>query len=412
MHVLTRTSLSKSLFLALSIVLCLSTSPFLTKAEAAPPANASWIPVPELSDEFNGTALDTSKWKTGLWYSVSGVGAFNDNNVSVSGGNLVIAAKKENYNGKAYTFGAVESKFDIPGINSYVEIRAKALDSSANVLSAIWMQSSPMTSASNPNPEIDIQETFDFNKMTSALHTWKVNPDFHMPYGSHKWNTGVNVSADYHVYGLERRDGKLRFYFDGQLAWETKPVDSSLVEMARHMVLSLEGHLGNPNDAFLPGTFQVDYVRTYYADNANVPADGSYKIMNRKSGKALQVPASSSADGMQLIQQAYGGGNHEKWMITKNPDGTFTIKNVNSLKNMDLSGGNTANGTPVIQSSVTNQTNQNWHLIPTGDGYYKILSSVSGKAAAVKDASVADGAKVIEWTYGTAQNDQWQIAIP
>ena len=33
--------------------------------------------------------------------------------------------------------------------------------------------------------------------------------------------------------------------------------------MARHVVLSLEGHLGDPVDGHLPQSFLVDYVRTY-----------------------------------------------------------------------------------------------------------------------------------------------------
>ncbi len=33
--------------------------------------------------------------------------------------------------------------------------------------------------------------------------------------------------------------------------------------MPRHVVLSLEGHLGDPVGRFLPQSFLVDYVRTY-----------------------------------------------------------------------------------------------------------------------------------------------------
>ena len=78
-----------------------------------------------------------------------------------------------------------------------------------------------------------------------------------------EFDTGVDVSADFHVYGLERSNGKLRFYFDGKLAWEVAPSDPSFVNMPRHVVLSLEGHLGDPVDRHLPQSFLVDYVRTY-----------------------------------------------------------------------------------------------------------------------------------------------------
>ena len=232
-----------------------------------------WNLVAAASDEFDGFTLDTAKWKKGLWYETSGVLAFKQENIAVADGNLVLTAKRESFNEKSYTFGAVESLFDVPGADSYVEIRARALHRNANVLSAIWMQSSPLTVAANPNPEIDIQETFDYHGLVSTLHTWAIDPEkpaptaetdyIHTRTDPHAFKTGVDVSADYHVYGLERSYGKLRFYFDGQLAWEVAPSERSFVSMPRHVVLSLEGHLGDPVDGYLPQSFLVDYVRTY-----------------------------------------------------------------------------------------------------------------------------------------------------
>ncbi|WP_433243376.1 glycoside hydrolase family 16 protein [Streptosporangium sp. CA-135522] len=217
------------------------------------------------SDEFTGTGLDAAKWRTGLWYAKSGVGAFNPSNVSVADGNLLLTAKKESYNGSPYTFGAVESKFDVPG-DSYVEVRAKVLDSRANVLSAIWLQSSPLSVEHNPNPEIDIHETFSYSRIVSTLHrwVWPYSAENHHVDGDKRFDFGVaDTSTGYHVYGLERRNGRLRFFADGKLAWDVVPPDPAYVDMARHMVLSLEGHLGQPNDAYLPSAFLIDYVRTY-----------------------------------------------------------------------------------------------------------------------------------------------------
>ena len=126
------------------------------------PHPGKWNLVVAASDEFDGSTLDAAKWKKGLWYDTSGVLAFKQENITVSGGNLVLTARKEVFNEKSYTCGAVESLFDVPGVNSYLEVRAKALPRVANVLSAIWLQSSPLTLANNPNPEIDIQETFNY----------------------------------------------------------------------------------------------------------------------------------------------------------------------------------------------------------------------------------------------------------
>lgn len=149
-------------------------------AKAAPPAEGNWTLLPAASDEFDGNELDSTKWNNGIWYDVTSALAFSPSNVTVRDGNLVLTAKKENYNGKSYTAGAVESKFEVPGTDSYVEVRAKALDKRANVLSAIWLQSSPLNSFMDPNPEIDIMETFDYGKLSSTLHIWQQRPSFHL----------------------------------------------------------------------------------------------------------------------------------------------------------------------------------------------------------------------------------------
>jgi beta-glucanase (GH16 family) len=236
-------------------------------AYADPPTKGCWILAPSASDDF--TSFDSSKWTKGLWYATSGVGAFNPANVTVTGGELELTAKLGTYNGVPYTFGAVESKFDIPGAPSYVEVRAKPLDSAANVLSAIWMQTSPLTQANNPNPEIDIEETFTYNQLLTSLHRWIMarpgDTDYTHREDAHKrYTTGVADSSDgYHVYGLERNNGVLRSYFDNQLAWQIRPRDAAYAAMPRHLVLSLEGHLGQPVDAYLPATFRIDYVHTY-----------------------------------------------------------------------------------------------------------------------------------------------------
>lgn len=383
-------------------------------AEAAPPESGNWTLLPAASDEFDGTCLDEQKWTNGIWYDVTTDLAFHPDNVSVRDGNLVLAAKKEAYNGKNYTAAAVESKFEVPGTASYVEVRAKALDKKANVLSAIWMQSSPLNSALNPNPEIDIMETFDYTKMTSTLHTWHQNPSIHLQRGTKGWKTGLeDISADYHTYALERRDGKLRFYFDGQLTWEKTSIEDSFVELSRHMVLSLEGHLGTPAEEYLPGEFLVDYVRTYYdSDFAGVPADGNYQIVNRQSKKALDIPDAQAGGSAQLVQKDTASAG--SWTLWKQADDTWTMTNTANGNCVDLTAdtGVTSNGTAVVQYGYHGEANQKWYLVPTDGGAFKIISALSGKALCVKDASLEENAPIVQWTYGNDNedtNDEWMF---
>lgn len=258
-------------------------------------------------------------------------------------------------------------------------------------------------------------ETFNYYSYEQALHTWWINPNdpsdyVHTVAGHHTWNTGVDMSNDYHIYGLERKDGKLSFYFDGELAWEMTPSDPSFVAMDRHMVLSLEGHLGNPVDAYLPDSFVIDYVRTYAYIGTEEPVvdEGTYKIINKNSNKVLYVPGGSTNNGTHLSQTSYSNENAQKWLLSEIADG-YTLQNVNSNLYADIAARSTEDGGIALQWSWYGGDNQKWTLEDQGNGYYKIRSNNSGKYLCVENASTSDGAKIVQWAEGSGDHYLWLI---
>jgi beta-glucanase (GH16 family) len=245
---------------------------------AGQPPSSDWTLIPEISDEFSGTSLDATKWKIETGYPGSGPFAFSPKNVTVSGGRLNLTARKEDLNGKPYTAAFLESKISDPGNGSYVEVRARPIDFRANICCAIWEQNFPLGEAANPNPEIDIQEYMLGKigipeRVASTLHRWPTKPGVHTMDATQTYDALRPLYYDFHTYGLERRDGKLRFYLDGFKYWEYNVASMpEFVTMPRHVIFSLEGHAGNPVDAFLPAAFQIDYLRIY---RYNGPAGGS-----------------------------------------------------------------------------------------------------------------------------------------
>jgi hypothetical protein len=234
--------------------------------QAAPPSGQAWTLDPVRSDEFDDLALDTSRWVSGpLWYASTGEAwPFRAENGFVSARNLHLRAVP----GTPLTVAAVHSKFLIPG-ESYLEVRAKCLPWAARILTAIWLQG-PFESQHNPNVEIDVQEVFDPRRIESNLHLWEAAPDKHVGGGvGHPVDVGVDVTEDYHLYGLERRSPDVvRVYFDGQIVWDAKPSDPArYVSQERWLIFSLEGHLqgrGMPvGTAHLPADALIDYVRLY-----------------------------------------------------------------------------------------------------------------------------------------------------
>jgi len=250
----------------------------LTFISAGEPPSTNWALV--MNDEFSGSSLDTTKWSTTCGYPVSGGFAFNPTNIVVSEGSLKLVANKETLHGKSYTAAFLESRFNDPGNGSYLEVQAKMMDARANVCCAIWEQTFPLLRSLNPNPEIDIVEYMlgsnaSPKMVRTTLHRWPIKAGPHTE-DAHTIFYGPAPLCDaFHTYGLERSDGKLRFYLDGSKYWEadvnSMPED---VTMPRHLIFSVEGHAGKPVDAYLPAIFEIDYVRIYKHRDTS-PASGS-----------------------------------------------------------------------------------------------------------------------------------------
>lgn len=135
----------------------------------------------------------------------------------------------------------------------------------------------------------------------------------------------------------------------------------------------------------------------------------SYKLINKKSGKVIDVPGSSTNNGTQLIQYLDKASSNQLWSITDTGNGYFKLINKNSGKAMDVYGGANADGTAIIQYDYSGSNNQLWTLIESAPGYFSILSKGSGKAVETQNGSLADNALLVQQPRTNADQQLWSI---
>ncbi|MFG1935852.1 family 20 glycosylhydrolase [Micromonospora tulbaghiae] len=132
-----------------------------------------------------------------------------------------------------------------------------------------------------------------------------------------------------------------------------------------------------------------------------------YRILNRNSGKALEVPA-GAGDGGHAIQWTNNGALHQRWTLTDAGNGYYRIANRSSGKVLDVFGSQTADGADVIQWAWTGNDNQLWSIVPEG-GYHRIVNRATGKALTVAGSDLTDGADVVQSTYTGGNHQQWTL---
>ncbi|GIF63879.1 hypothetical protein Ais01nite_19140 [Asanoa ishikariensis] len=150
-------------------------------------------------------------------------------------------------------------------------------------------------------------------------------------------------------------------------------------------------------------------VNTPSAAAATVDTTAWYVLVNRTSGKALDVYNLATNDGARITQWSRNDGNNQQWQFVDSGDGYYRLKSRLSGKVLDVSNRSTADGAAIVQWADGNGTNQQFRLADSDSGYVRLIARHSGKAVEVQNASTADGANVVQYADWGGANQQWQL---
>ncbi|WP_416905449.1 endo-1,4-beta-xylanase [Micromonospora echinospora] len=133
-----------------------------------------------------------------------------------------------------------------------------------------------------------------------------------------------------------------------------------------------------------------------------------YEVVNRNSGKRLDVCGLSTADGSCVQQYARSGGTNQQWQFVDSGGGYYRLRARHSDKVLDVHNFSTADSAAIVQWSDHNGTNQQFRVVDV-TGYVKLINRNSGKAVEIQGASTADGGAVVQYTDWNGTNQQWQL---
>lgn len=167
----------------------------------------------------------------------------------------------------------------------------------------------------------------------------------------------------------------------------------------------------------LPSRATVTFAGTVPAApvlSATPAAGSTYRIVSRASGKPIGVCWASTADGACILQFTDDGDPDQRWRLVDAGSGYFNLINANSGKALDNPEGSTADGTQMQQWTIwgAGNSNQQWLISPVGDGWYTIQNRTSGKVLDVRDGSVSDTAAIQQWTYYVDNPNQHFKFVP
>ncbi len=282
-----------------------------TVLPASDPNNeGGWVLREDISDEFEGDKIDSSKWfvegENGDYYIWKGraPSQFAAQNVIVEDGKLKIRsqwepdfefAKDEGHEGNTYrthdgkdipvTTGGVISRKRF--LNGYMEVKSKAGD--AAMTAAFWAigyesELDIYEQMGNPNAGNDIKE----NTVKMSVHDWQPPAKRPTRKFGYKKQLPYRVADDFHVYGCEWGEDYLKCYIDGELVYETTQEKEDLRE--------------------LPVDFEIEYIRVWQKPQSNLLQRAAFgfegPFLYQDQPRPLdQVPESSENNKYQKFWQ-------------------------------------------------------------------------------------------------------------
>jgi hypothetical protein len=150
-------------------------------------------------------------------------------------------------------------------------------------------------------------------------------------------------------------------------------------------------------------------VTTSSASAATVNTSAWYTIVNRNSGKLIDICSASTADGACVQQYQANNGTNQQFQFVDSGGGYYRIKARHSGKVLDDYNFATTDGAPVKQWTDLNGANQQWRLADSDSGYVRFINRTSGKALEVQGASTANGGAIVQYADWNGTNQQWQL---
>jgi beta-glucanase (GH16 family) len=253
------------------------------------------------SDEFDGDALDDTRWSPNIWpprkvndedQAYTG----REKNLRVENGMLIIEAHKEDYEGASYTSGRVHSEGKGDFLYGRFEVRAQ-LPRGQGTWAAIWiLPSDPYKYSTTCEPgedwqgsttcdawpnsgEIDIMEHVGY-QMGHVHGTVHNEAYYWLKWEQRKGRILLDApDEEFHIYSLEWTPERIDIFVDDThyfsymnegTGWNAWPYDHPYNLILNVAIGGGWGRAGGPiDDSIFPQRMLVDYVRVFERVHAN-----------------------------------------------------------------------------------------------------------------------------------------------
>lgn len=138
--------------------------------------------------------------------------------------------------------------------------------------------------------------------------------------------------------------------------------------------------------------------------------DDCYFIMNKRTGRCIDVEDWARRPGKRIIQWRYHGGLNQLWSMERCEDPWFKITSVHSGRCLQVKDARTDDDAPIEQGIFEEKRHQQWSLTRGPERAYIIENRHSGKVLAAKAGGAGKRSVVVQRTWHHGDDKLWWIS--
>lgn len=262
------------------------------------------------------------------------------------------------------------------------------------------------------NQGVDLYGWADNRFMYAAEYVARYNNGFDVPFRTYEWRNGQKGDLQSQSVVSAQTRGEMRPIWEMIYNHYEKRMGISVPNIEQRVEqLRPEGGPGGHASTF----DQLGFGTLMYTREASDPktmavlpegniAEGVYRIVGRRNGKALGVK-----DG-KVVQLSVDNVNQSQlWEIAHLGGGQYTVKNVGNNLVMAVEDESFDNLAKIVTEEYQNRNSQKFAFLDVGDGFYRIVATHASKSLDVLNMSDEEGGEIIQYRYDVSNNQQWKL---
>ena len=165
--------------------------------------------------------------------------------------------------------------------------------------------------------------------------------------------------------------------------------------------------------SFVGGDWNDKACSVRIEPNGKSGLSGNFKIMNRNSGKYLDLDNNKTDNNTAIVQfDDEGVDASQTWTFTEvmNGKGVYSICSYgNKNRGMDVLNSSKDNGTQVQLYDYLGNPHQQFILYDCGEGYYQLVARNSGKVVEIPQSSKGNGEWIKIFDNNGTHTQQWAV---